>query len=158
MSIKVYSGSRKAISRIKNLDKLTKSGVEHGAYTSAVMLRKATSEEILRKPKGGRVYIRRDRAGRRRRHVASAPGETHANLTGALRRSLGFKVNPNSLEFGYGVQSADAPQYAEWIEFGTAKVKARPSLKNGIKSQRRNMQNNFDREIGKRLEGRGGLF
>lgn len=157
MSAKFDSFSKKVLARIKKLGQLTKSGVEFGAYTSGKGLVKATSDEILKKPKGGRVYIRRDRAGRRRRHVASAAGETHANRSGLLRRSLGFKVNPTQLEFGYGVQSSDAPEYAAFVEFGTAKMAARPSLQNGIKSQRRNFQNNFEREIGKRLEGKGGL-
>lgn len=155
MSLTIDRNSRQAILRIRNLRKLTRSGVEFAAFTSGKGLVKATSAEILRKPKGGRTYIRTDRAGRRRRHIASAPGETHANMSGTLRRSLGFKVNPSQLEFGYGVQSNDAPEYAGFVEFGTRRMKARPSLQNGIKSQRRNFQNNFEREIGKRLEGKG---
>ena len=153
--ITLTSASRKMVLKIQNLRKLTKSGVEMAAYTSAKALMKTTSAEILKKPKGGRTYIRKDSAGRRRRHIASAPGETHANMSGALRRSLGFKVNIRQIEFGYGVDSGNAPDYADFVEFGTTKMKARPSLFNGIKSERRNFQSNFDREIGKRLEGRG---
>jgi HK97 gp10 family phage protein len=147
--------SRKTIAKIENLDKLTKSGVEHAAYISGKGLIKTTSTEILKKPKSGKTYIRRIAGGRRRRHVASAPGESIANLTGKTRRSLSFKVNPTELEFGYGVQKNDAPDYAEFPEFGTSKMSARPTLQLGIKSERRNFQNNFEREIGKRLEGKG---
>ena len=153
--ITMNSASKKMVVRIENLRKLTKSGVEFAAYTSGKSMVKATSAEILKKPKGGQVYIRRTASGRRRRHVASAPGETHANASGALRRSLGFRVNPSQLEFGYGVENGQAPDYADAVEFGTSRMKARPSLLNGIRSERRNMQSNFDREIGKRLEGRG---
>lgn len=156
--IKIDTSSRKAVARIKNLGRLTQSGMEYAAYTSGKQLVRATSQEILRKPKGGRVYIRRDSLGRRRRHVASAPGESIANRTGKTRRSLGFVVSPNKLEFGYGVNKGDAPSYAEFPEFGTSKMQPRPTLQIGIKSQRRNMQNNFEREIGKRLEGRGGVI
>jgi hypothetical protein len=141
--------------RIRNLKKLTRSGVEHAAFTSGRGLVEATSAEILRRPKGGRTYIRRDAAGRRRRHVASAPGETHANMTGTLRRTLSFNVNRSTLEFGYGVHHGDAPDYAQFVEEGTRRMAARPSLRHGITSQRRNFQANFDREIGKRLEGKG---
>ena len=158
MSIELDRKSRATVAKIANLRELTKSGIEHAAYTSAVGLKKATSKEILRKPKSGRTYIRVDRIGRRRKHVASAPGETHANMTGALRRSIGFKVNTSQLEFGYGVESREpAPIYAGRLEFGDKGgngLKARPSLSNGIRSERRNFQNNFEREIGKRLEGR----
>jgi hypothetical protein len=141
------------VTRLNNLDKLTKAGVEHGAWTSARGLRSATSAEILRRPKGGRTYIRRTRSGGRRRHVASAPGETHANMTGTLRRSLDFKVSTTEIEFGYGVTKNNAPEYAEAVEFGRrdGSMAARPSLQNGIKGERRNFQNNFEREVGKRL-------
>ena len=158
MNIFLTKSSRGPIIRIKDLRKLTRSGIEFAAYTSGKGLVRATSVEILRKPKSGRVYIRTDRIGRSRRHVASSAGETHANLTGALRTSLGFKVNVRKLEFGYGVQSQAAPSYAGAVEFGSNRSASRPSLRNGIKNERRNFQNNFSREIGKRLEGRGGLF
>ena len=153
--ITLTSASKKVVIKIGNLRRLTKSGVEAGAYTSAKGLMKTTSAEILKKPKGGRTYIRKGPSGRRRRHIASAPGETHANMSGTLRRSLGFKVNPRQIEFGYGVDQGNAPDYAGFVEFGTSRMKARPSLFNGIKAERRNFQNNFSREIGKRLEGRG---
>lgn len=153
MTIEIDRKSMKAIAKIKNIEKLTKSGIEYAAYTSAKGLMKVTSAEILHKPKGGKIYIRRDRAGRRRKHRASAPGETHANMTGKLRRSLGFKVNPREIEFGYGVEKSNAPDYAGFVEFGTKRMKARPSLQNNIKSERRNFQNNFESQIGKRLEG-----
>jgi len=52
----------------------------------------------------------------------------------------------------------DAPDYGEFVEFGTKNMEPRPSLQNGIKTERRNFQNNFEREIGKRLEGRGGVI
>ena len=155
MIITIDTNSLRAVLRLKNLAKLTKSGVEHAAYVSGKGLVRATSVEILKKPKGGRTYVRKIRGGAKRRHVASAPGETHANMSGKLRKSLGFKVNPSQLEFGYGVDKNDAPEYGEFVEFGTSRMKPRPSLQNGIRSERRNFQNNFDREIGKRLEGKG---
>ena len=151
MNVKIDTKSRKAVFKIHHLQELTKAGVEHAAFITARGLRTATGKEILRRPKGGRVYVSRTRSGARRRHVASAPGETHANFSGALRRSLGFKVSSKHIEFGYGVDKGNAPEYAEFVEFGTKNMAARPSLQNGIKSQRRNFQANFDREIGKRL-------
>jgi hypothetical protein len=113
-------------------------------------LRKSANTEILKKPKHGRTYIRRDRAGRRRRHVASAPGETNANMTGTLRKSLGYKTGGGQLEFGFGVsKSKGAPAYARAIEFGSRKrkIKARKTLQNAIKDQFRNMQVSFRESI-----------
>jgi HK97 gp10 family phage protein len=148
MSLKIDPDSRRAVMKIKGLKRLTKEGVELAAWKSARGLRKATSDEILKKPKGGRVYVTRNAAGRRRRHRASAPGETHANFSGKLRRSSDFKVNSREIEFGY---MDNPPDYAEHVEFGTKRMKPRPSLRNGIKGQRRNFQNNFEREINKKL-------
>ncbi len=151
MSITLDPNSRKAVLKIKSLKKLTQRGIEFAAYTSGKMLVRATSAEILAKPKGGRTYVTRTRSGSRRRHIASAPGETHANFSGMLRRSLDFKVTHTQLEFGYGVRRGDAPDYAAFVEEGTGRMEPRPSLQNGIKSQERNIEKNFEREIGKRI-------
>lgn len=105
-------------------------------------LKATANKEILRKPKGGRTYFIRAPGGRRRRHVASAPGETHANMTGAARRSIGWQVNgSDSLTFGYGVDPrGPAPDYAEFLEFGTSKMAARPSLQNAMSDVERNAE------------------
>jgi hypothetical protein len=97
-------------------------------------LKKRANEEILRKPKSGRLYIRLDRLGRRRRHRASAPGETHANMTGKLRKAIGWKIHGNNegMTFGYGVSGRPSPKYDEFVEFGTRRMAARPSLSNAI--------------------------
>ncbi len=145
--IKIDRLSRETVLKINTMGRLTKQMVEFAAWDSARGLRSATSVEILRRPKSGRTYIRRDRLGRRRRHVASAPGETHANMSGRLRRSLSFRVNSREIEFGYGVTDGSAPDYAGFVEFGTKRMKERPSLRNGIAGERRNMMNNFEREI-----------
>ncbi len=151
MSIKLDRNSRQAVVKIRSLKKLTKRGMEFAGYTSGRGLVKATSDQILAKPKGGRTYVSRTRSGSRSRHVASATGETHANFSGKLRRALDFKVSTKQLEFGYGVTKGNAPDYASFVEFGTFKMGPRPSLQNGIKSQTRNIEKNFEREIGKRI-------
>ena len=106
-----------------------------------------------KKGKTGRVYMVRTtvksghnkgKLGRRRRHRASAPGETHANLSGDLRDSLGWQVHgTDSMEIGYGVTKwvGKASDYAGRIEFGDAygplgrgvgRIEARPSIRNAI--------------------------
>lgn len=145
--IKVSRRSRKAVFKMKNMNALTKDAMKEAIYESANGLQKATHMEIIRFPKGGIVYRRRVN-GRRVKHVASAAGETHANMTGDLLKSLSYRaVGFKKLEFGYGVKRNDAPKYAKWVEFGTRKMKPRPSLQNGIKSQERNFEINFGREI-----------
>lgn len=114
-------------------------------------LKKEANTEILRKPRAGRKYFIRGPSGRRRRHVASLPGETHANRTGKLRRSLSWKVHGHeSMDFGYGIStrgSNQAPEYDAWVEFGTMLMFARPSLENAIEATQRNAETHFAREM-----------
>jgi len=150
MSMIAASDNDRIFLKIKNLEKTTKKNLRRALYDSGLDYKNSANKEILRKPKGGKLYIRKDRVGRRRRHIASAPGETHANMTGALRRSLGFLVKGQSqLEFGYGVEAIKAPDYAESLEFGTQKMASRPTLRNAIKAGRRNTINNIERAIKK---------
>lgn len=139
--------------RIEGLDRLTKRGIRQARFKIGHGLIGAASREILKGPKTGRVYIRVDRAGRRRRHISSAPGETHANRTGALRRSLSFQLRgSHAMEFGYGVSSVKVgPEYDGFVEFGTTKMKARPSLFNAIQAEQGNTIQHFEREIDKEL-------
>lgn len=137
--------SKRVIEKLIGLDNLTKQGIRQGMFDSGHGLIKNASDEILRKPKSGRVYyFTNKKTGRRRRHVASAPGETHANLTGAARRSLSFKIQGvTSFEFGYGVSGGThkAPVYVERLE------DTRPSLNNAIISERVNMIQRLESNI-----------
>ena len=129
--------------QIDSLEELTRRAIRHGWFTLGKDLRQTASKEILRRPKSGRVYRVRGPSGRRRRHVASAPGETHANLTGAARRSLGWVVTGSrSMEWGYGVDKS-APEYVKHLEFGTKRMAARPSLQNAMDAVHRNSKMYF---------------
>lgn len=139
----VGPGNKRVIEKIIGLDNAIKQGIRQGMFDSGHTLIKSASTEILRKPKSGRTYLIMNKSGRRRRHVASAPGETHANLTGAARRSLSFQIQGvTSLEFGYGVSAGkDAPDYVEKLE------STRPSLQNAIRDEQQTMLQHFERDI-----------
>lgn len=129
----------------------------NGFFSYMRALKKRANQEILHGKKTGKVYrihgnwtTRRSRKSVRfRKHQSSAPGETHANLTGRLRRSLSWRVHGwEKAEFGYGVstdKSSKAPFYAGYVEFGTPKgqMKPRPSLMNAIKAE--DVDGHFDR-------------
>ena len=123
----------------------TERQLRHALFDVGDQFKRNANKEILHGQKTGRVYVRRIRGGRTRKHRASAPGETHANLTGELRRSIGWKVSGSRrLLFGYGI-TQDAPKYARAIEQGSKTVKKRPSLKNAIEAERRNTMNSIER-------------
>ena len=70
---------------------ITEGVIREGFFQTGGQLKKYANEKILRGVKSGRLYrIRRGKIIKN--HRASAPGETHANLSGTLRRSLGWKV------------------------------------------------------------------
>lgn len=115
--------------------------LRHALFDVGNYYKRSANNSILRGTKTGRVYKIRTRSGRTRRHRSSARGESHANLTGALRRSIGWKVSGSKrLLFGYGV-TQEAPIYAHNIEV----TKNRPSLKNAVKAERRNTMNAIER-------------
>lgn len=139
--------NKKVLLRIEGLEQLTRRSIRHAWFDLGQALKKTASDNILAKPKHGRTYIIRYRSGRRRRHVASAAGESHANLTGKLRRSLGWKVQgSSSLEFGYGV-TRDTVEYAPPIENGTRRMGARPSLRIAVDQVSKNAENYFRRRF-----------
>lgn len=141
--------------KIDNLNVQVAHGIRQGFFDVGRDLLNTASKEMLKGKKTGNVYIIRGPSGRRRRHKASAPGETPANLTGTLRRSLGWKARGvTELEFGYGVSDSraaaqQAPFYADWMEFGTpkGKIKPRPGLGNAIKAVQKNIENYLENNI-----------
>ncbi len=147
-----------AYREIENIGGGTRRAIRQTWFRLGADLRKEAKAEILRKPKGGRTYYIRMRGGAVRRHVSSAPGETHANLTGALRRSISWKVHgTESMEFGYGFSTTErnkAPPYDAAIEFGTedGKIKPRPSIANAIKVVEGRVEDHFQAEMAKEFK------
>ncbi len=154
IEITVSAESRRVLLRMRNMRRTAKRGMLSGWIQLGESLKRDANKEILRHPKSGRLYrVRAGRSGRGRlrNHRASAPGETHANITGRVRRSLSWKTSGfDEMTFGYGVGSNKQglpPDYAKDLEFGTKRTKARPSLQNAIKGNIRNAQTYFGIEI-----------
>lgn len=153
--IREDSKNRLVYRRVEDLPTRAHQVFRAGFFDFMAALKVEANKEILRKPKAGRTYIARDRSGRKRRHKASAPGESHANLSGTLRRSLSWKVfGWEKAEFGYGVSSNaqnKAPGYAGFVELGTRLMKPRPSLQNAVRATERDVH--FDRALDKMIQG-----
>jgi len=144
--------SGRAFVRMANLNGMTREGIRWAFFEIGRDLKNTANTDILKKPKTGKIYIIRSSNGRKRRHRASAPGESHANLTGKLRRSIGWRVRGDTmLRFGYGLQER-APDYAAFVENGTSKMAARPSLENSVKKNLRNAEVHFARSLNRRFE------
>lgn len=128
----------------------SRTGMRHGLYQFGKLLYTDTRQEILRKPKSGREYIIR-KGNRRFRHIAAADGETPANITGNLRKSVEFKVRgSNEMEFGYD----NSVDYGKYLELGTKKMGAKPGLKNSIDKNQVRGVNLIANEINNRMIGK----
>jgi HK97 gp10 family phage protein len=74
-------------------------------------------QSILTGAKSGGQYFSNGK-----RHQSSAPGQSPANNTGALVRSI--KVKKNEREATISIEK----DYAIFLEFGTSKMRARPFI------------------------------
>ena len=120
----------------------TRFGVEKAFWKSGKDIQGEFNRQVLSKNKTGTLYIRKDRLGRRRKHVASDAGETPANRTGAYRRGFGFIVR-GARELVIG----DSEQHALFLELGTTRMKARPGLSNAINASERDIMRNLTGEV-----------
>lgn len=134
-------GNKKTFDSLKNLKANTHFGVQKGLWRSGKDIHGTFNKQVLAKNKTGRIYIRKDRLGRGRRHQASAAGESPANRTGFYRKSAGFFVRKMELVFG-----ASAP-YAGFLELGTSRMAKRPGLGNAVDSSQRDILRNLSDEV-----------
>ena len=146
MKIKGAKGNEKILLNTKDIAKQTRRGIRQGFFQLGSELKKTANRQILKKPKSGRTYLIR-RGKTRRRHVASAAGESPANISGEYRRSINFKlIGSTKLIFGAG--NSDVP-YADFLETGTKNMESRPGLGNAVKSVQRNARRYFSSNIEK---------
>ena len=140
-------GNEKAFQSVKDAPKNTERGIRQAWFAVGRRHINRLSRDMLARDKTGRVYVRRDRSGRRRRHQASAPGETAANRSGRMRRNRGFQLSgSDQLEFGI----RDTP-YAAFLERGTRRMRPRPSLGNTVRAEEKNTELELERSIKARL-------
>jgi HK97 gp10 family phage protein len=86
------------------------------------------------------------------RHRASAPGETPAVETGNLVNSINTQLASSSdtnatAEVGTGVE------YAEFLEFGTSRMEARPFMRPAIDNNLTKIQETIRRFAKQQIEG-----
>lgn len=118
--------NKQVFAQLDELDDRTRRGIRQFWFALGKSLLKSFNAEVLRKPRSGRVYkIRRGKV--KRRHTASQPGETPANISGNYRRSAGYQIR-GAMEMQFGNSS----EYAGFLENGTSKMAARPGLGNAV--------------------------
>jgi HK97 gp10 family phage protein len=136
--------NRKVFLQVKQVPELTQRGIRQGFFKVGAALVADIRQEVLKKDKRGRVYIRRTRSGARRRHRASAPGQTPANRTGNYRKNAGYQIKgSDQMEFGI----RDGAPYGTFLENGTRRMSPRPGLGNTVKKKERDAEKFFQKAI-----------
>lgn len=148
--------------------------IRHAFYDLGKELVKDAVKLINTKPKHGRTYRKSIGIGGRRRapynHVASAPGEAPAVITGELRKSVNFTVHgSNQMQFGVDLTKGNAPygmflEYANMLSmsgWGSMNIAPRPFISESYYRNRRKFPIRFNNEImaevGKVMSFSGGL-
>ncbi len=159
VKIKPDVRNRKVFIKIRGLNQSNREGIRKAFYDVGKDLRKTTQSLIL-EPKHGRIY--RIRRGRRIiNHRASAPLEAPANLSGTLRKSIGYQVSGSEkMEFGAWAESGNpnstaktnvGVSYGKYLEEGTSKMAKRPFLIASIKQNERNTRKRFEKWLKREL-------
>lgn len=139
--IKFSQKDSSAFDNLSHMTKTTQNNIESAWYLIGDSVTRLVDKKIISPPKTGRLY-RAKRGSRTISHRASASGESPANLTGALRKSVGSKGQGwQKMEIGAGSGTAGGGvQYARRLELGDkpgAKpfIAKRPYLSNSIDEQ-----------------------
>lgn len=151
--LEIMSGRQnvRVFKQIEDVEDRTRRGIRQGFFRLGNDLVRTLKQEALKKNKRGRTYTSRGRTGRRRRHVASAPGQTPANRTGNYRKNAGYQIRGSSqLEFGI----RDGAPYGIFLEEGTKKMAPRPGLGNSVKANERNARMDFDSSLDRELNAK----
>lgn len=106
----VQDNSQKAKAQLDLIDQMLEK--------MAVDTEKEMRKSIANGPKSGRIYKRKGVS-----HVASSPGQPPANDTGNLASSISIKKPRKGL-----VELIIGALYAQPLEFGTSRMKARPFI------------------------------
>lgn len=147
--LKAGPRNRQAFIAIEELNSRTERGIRQGFFELGDDLNNELSKQMLAKNKRGKVYVKRIRGGARRRHKSSAPGQTPANQTGAMRKARGYQISGDQLE--WGIRSGKDAEHAEFRESGTSRMSARPGLRNTVRATQKNAHNDFSQNIEREL-------
>ena len=148
--IKEGKNNREIFLSLENIEDNTRRGIRQGFFRLGRLLELNLRAEVMKKNKTGRIYpAGRTKTGRKRRHRASAPGQTPANFSGNYRKNIGYQLHGSeSMEFGV----RDGAPYAEFLEDGTKNMAARPGVGNTVKATEKDAQRVFESSLENNLK------
>lgn len=97
---------------------------------------------IYAPPKTGRFYRYYYSPGKWRWHQASAPGQSPANRSGFLARSIDYRVHSH-----FEVELHSTAFYANYLEDGTTKIKPRPYFIRAVNAKRKDNLRSLQKHV-----------
>lgn len=165
MLIRGNANNNKVFMQIANLNNLQSKAIRRAFYDIGKILVKDAQEAIDEKPKTGITYmVRVGRDGKAlqgaRKHIASAPGEAPASITGNLRKSVNFLVQGDSrMEFGVDAGRKNV-KYGKYLEYGnlvamngrgSKNIAPRPFISRSYKKNQQHMIAMFESSLKRSL-------
>ena len=130
MTFKIEAGPRNAANTqmINSLDMNMKKGIRQGFFAAGSNLKDRARRNMLDGPFTGKIRRKRNS---RRKHQASARGQTPHSDSGRTRKSIGFQIaGADSMQFGAGGRGSGV----NWVKFLEPKDKLdRPLLGNAVR-------------------------
>ena len=129
--------------------------LRHFMFWQGQRMKDAAESAVEKGPHRGRVYrnVRLPNKKIKRRHKASAPFQSHADLSKRLKKSIGWKTTgTHKMAFGYGVapdKKNPMPKHGPYLEEGTTKMDPRPTLQIAIRKAHSAANADFDRALRK---------
>lgn len=134
-------GLNALLSKLQQLGAAGDEIIEETIFDVATETQALAVQGINGPPKSGRVY---EKYNPRRTHQASAPGQYPASDTGGLVGRVIMQPIPSGYEVGTNIK------YGQWLEFGTARMAARPWLLPSFERAKIGVE----KELRARLEGK----
>ena len=153
VKMKADYGAKQMQVRINRLSTQSSKALRQGFFAFGKDLVNTSRRLIIDPPKTGKWYRV---TGRKRMHRASAAGQSPANMTGKLQRSIDFKVHGSTrMEFGSNPakagDTAKTRKYAKALEVGNSRMARRPYLEPSMRKNARNGRKHFERELRKAM-------
>lgn len=128
--------------KLKNVKWDMLRGIRSALFEIGAENTQQTKRFIYAPPKTGRIYSYKGRP-----HQASAPGESPANRSGFLARSINYRI--------VGIERVEfysTAKYSNYLEDGTVNMLPRPYFIRTINKKRRDNYNSLKRHVYDRIK------
>ena len=142
--IKADHANREVHLHLEKTSLFFREGIRNALFEIGDENSKQLKKFIIDPPHTGIIYNRPGNMGQQ--HQASAPGESPADMTGKLSKSVNYKVRGS-----YEVEFGEKMPYGKYLEEGTAKIQPRPHLIRTVRKKERDNYRSLERNVRQKI-------